>query len=226
MKKCLTLLAFLALGLSLVAQQRTVTGVVTSAEDNEPLLQVVVQVKGTQTAVVTDADGRYSIRVADPTAVLVFSYTGYATQEITVAEQETINVVMAASVEEIDEVMVVAFGKAKKSAFTGSAVSVGEKELERKQVSNVMNALSGKVPGVTIYSSNNQPGTGSSVRIRGTGSFSAGSDPLYVVDGVPYDGDISAINPADVESTVLLKDAASAALYGARADYDEERRKC
>ena len=217
MKKCLMLLAFLALGLSLFAQQRTVTGVVTSAEDNEPLLQVVVQVKGSQTAVVTDADGRYTIRIADPNAVLVFSYTGYATQEVTVAEQETINVVMTVATEEIDEVMVVAFGKAKKSAFTGSAVSVGEKELERKQVSNVMNALSGKVPGVTVYSSNNQPGTGSSVRIRGTGSFSAGSDPLYVVDGVPYDGDISAINPADVESTVLLKDAASAALYGARA---------
>ena len=217
MKKILILLVVALLGVSVYAQQRTVTGVVTAAEDGEPLIQVAIQVKGTTTGAVTDADGRYSIKVADPTTVLLFSYTGYATQEIVVGDKTTLDVVMSMANEEIDEVMVVAFGKAKKSSFTGSAVSVGEKELERKQVSNVMNALTGKVPGVTITSSNNQPGTSSTVRIRGEGSFSASSEPLYVVDGVPYDGDVSSINPADVESTVLLKDAASAALYGARA---------
>ena len=217
MKQILTLLTVLLLGVSVYAQQRTVTGVVTAAEDGEPLIQVAIQIKGTQTGAVTDADGRYTLRVSDPNTVLVFTYTGYNTQEVTVGEQTTINVVMSMANEEIDEVMVVAFGKAKKSSFTGSAISVGEKELERKQVSNVMNALTGKVPGVTISSSDNQPGSGSTVLIRGIGSFSASSEPLYVVDGVPYDGDVSAINPADVESTVLLKDAASAALYGARA---------
>ncbi len=218
MRKVVLLLAALAVGISCaLGQQRTVTGVVTSVEDGAPLIQLAVQVKGTTTGAVTDANGRYSIRVAGPESVLVFSYTGFDTQEITVGEQETINVVMQLANEEIDEVMVVAFGKAKKSTFTGSAASVSGKELERKQVSNVLNALSGKVPGVTVTSSNNQPGSSSTIRIRGNGSFNANSNPLYVVDGMPYEGDVSAINPADVESTVLLKDAASAALYGARA---------
>ena len=218
MRKVVLLFASLLMWIGCaLGQQRTVTGVVTSVEDGAPLIQLAVQVKGTQTGVVTDADGRYTIRVAGPESVLVFTYTGYETQEVTVGEQQTINVVMQLANEEIDEVMVVAFGKAKKSTFTGSAASVSGKELERKQVSNVLNALSGKVPGVTVSSSNNQPGTSSTVRIRGNGSFSASSDPLYVVDGVPFEGDISSINPADVESTVLLKDAASAALYGARA---------
>ena len=218
MRKVVLLFASLLMWIGCaLGQQRTVTGVVTSVEDGAPLIQLAVQVKGTQTGVVTDADGRYTIRVAGPESVLVFTYTGYETQEVTVGEQQTINVVMQLANEEIDEVMVVAFGKAKKSTFTGSAASVSGKELERKQVSNVLNALSGKVPGVTVSSSNNQPGTSSTVRIRGNGSFSASSSPLYVVDGVPFDGDISSINPADVESTVLLKDAASAALYGARA---------
>jgi len=218
MRKVVLLLASLLtwIGCAL-GQQRTVTGVVTSVEDGSPLIQLAVQIKGTQTGVVTDAEGRYTIRVAGPESVLVFTYTGYETQEITVGEQTTINVVMQLANEEIDEVMVVAFGKSKKSSFTGAATAVSSKELERKQVSNVVNALAGKVPGVTVTSSNNQPGTSSTIRIRGRGSFSASSDPLYVVDGVPFDGDVSSINPADVESTVLLKDAASAALYGARA---------
>lgn len=218
MRKVVLLLASLLtwIGCAL-GQQRTVTGVVTSAEDGEPMVQLAVQVKGTQTGVVTDADGRYTVRVAGPETVLVFTYTGYETQEITVGEQTTINVVMQTASEEIDEVMVVAFGKTKKSTFTGSATAVGSAELERKQVSNVLNALSGKVPGVSVTSGDNQPGKSASIRIRGEGSFSASSSPLYVVDGVPFGGDIASINPADVESTVLLKDAASAALYGARA---------
>ena len=174
MRKVVLLFASLLMWIGCaLGQQRTVTGVVTSVEDGAPLIQLAVQVKGTQTGVVTDADGRYTIRVAGPESVLVFTYTGYETQEVTVGEQQTINVVMQLANEEIDEVMVVAFGKAKKSTFTGSAASVSGKELERKQVSNVLNALSGKVPGVTVSSSNNQPGTSSTVRIRGNGSFSA-----------------------------------------------------
>ncbi len=218
MRKVVLLLASLLTWIGCAfGQQRTVTGVVTSAEDGEPLIQLTVQVKGTQTGVATDTNGRYSVRVPNSEAVLVFTYTGYTTQEIKVGDQSTINVVMQMANEEIDEVMVVAFGKAKKSTFTGSAASVSSKELERKQVSNVVNALSGKVPGVAIASTDNQPGMSATVQIRGLGSFSAGRGPLYVVDGVPFEGDVSSINPNDVESTVLLKDAASAALYGARA---------
>ena len=128
----------------------------------------------------------------------------------------TVKVIMKSDAEMLDEVMVVAYGTAKKSAFTGSASTIKADKLAERQVSNITNALSGQVAGVQTTSGNGQPGTGSTVRIRGIGSISASNNPLYVVDGVPYDGDISAINSQDIESMTVLKDAASNALYGAR----------
>ena len=116
----------------------------------------------------------------------------------------------------LDEVMVVAYGTAKKSAFTGSASTVKSEKIAAIQTSNVTDALAGQVAGVQVTKSNGQPGSGSSVRIRGIGSFSASNTPLYVVDGIPYDGDIAAINTQDIESMTVLKDAAANALYGAR----------
>ncbi len=138
-------------------------------------------------------------------------------QTVEVAIKENIKVYMKSDTEMLDEVMVVAYGTAKKSAFTGAASVVKGEELEKRQVSNITNALSGVVAGVQTTSSNGQPGTGSTVRIRGIGSMSASNSPLYVVDGIPYEGDISAINTQDIESTTVLKDAAATALYGARA---------
>ena len=116
----------------------------------------------------------------------------------------------------LDEVMVVAYGTAKKSAFTGSASTIKSEKIAERTVSNVTNAMAGQVAGVQITQSNGQPGSSASIRIRGIGSMSASNAPLYVVDGVPYDGEISAINPQDIESMTVLKDAAANAIYGAR----------
>ncbi|MFC2480846.1 MAG: SusC/RagA family TonB-linked outer membrane protein [Bacteroides sp.] len=215
-KLLLSLAVLLSCAVSAFGQGQTVTGVVTSAEDHTPIIQAVVMERGTMNGTVTDADGHYTITVAGPQSILVFTFTGMETQEVVVGAHTEIPIEMRPGLEEIDQVMVVAFGKAKKSAFTGSATSVSSKELERKQVSSVVNALQGKLPGVVVFAEANQPGKTSTMRIRGTGSFSASSKPLYVVDGVPYDGDIAAINPQDVETTTVLKDAASASLYGAR----------
>lgn len=133
-----------------------------------------------------------------------------------VAIKPNVRVIMKSDTEMLDEVMVVAYGTAKKSQFTGSASTIKAGKIAERQVSNISNALSGQVAGVQTTSGNGQPGTGSTVRIRGIGSLSASNNPLYVVDGVPYDGDISAINSQDIESLTILKDAASNALYGAR----------
>ena len=135
-------------------------------------------------------------------------------QEIGV--KSNLRVVLSNDNQMIDEVVVVAYGTAKKGAFTGSAGVVKTEQIERRQVSDVTNALAGAVAGVQIQSSNGQPGQSAKVNIRGVGSINAKSDPLYVVDGIPYDGDISSINSQDIESMTVLKDAASTALYGAR----------
>ena len=144
----------------------------------------------------------------------MISFIGYETQLVKV--QPVMKVALQASTHELDEVMVVAFGTAKKSQFTGSASTIKADKIAVRQTSNVTNALSGQVAGVQITSSNGEPGSKATVRIRGIGSMSASNDPLYVVDGVPFDGGIETINPQDIESMTVLKDAASNALYGAR----------
>ncbi len=217
-KGLISMLVLLFVGLqSVFAQSREISGVVTSADDGLSVPGVSVFVKGaTSYGTSTDFDGKYTLKVPADAKILVFSFIGMETQEVAINGKTTINVVMKSAAKQVEEVLVVAFGKAKKSAYTGSAVQVNSKDLEKRQVSNVMNALTGKVAGMQVTSGNNQPGTAPTVRIRGVGSFSAGKGPLYVVDGVPFDGDISSINPQDIESTTVLKDAASAALYGAR----------
>lgn len=188
---------------------------VTSADDGMPIIGASVLVDGTTVGTVTDFDGKYTIdNLPSGAKTVTVSYIGYKAQ--TLAIKAVLNVVLKSDTEQLDEVVVVAFGKAKKSQLTGSVASVGEKEISMKQISNATQALVGKTPGITVSSSNNQPGTSASVSVRGIGSFNASSAPLYVVDGVPYDGDISAINPQDIKSMSVLKDAASAALYGAR----------
>ncbi|WP_301827721.1 TonB-dependent receptor [uncultured Parabacteroides sp.] len=145
---------------------------------------------------------------------LVVSFVGMKTQEVGV--KPNLRLVLESDNQMIDEVVVVAYGTAKKAAFTGSAGVVKTEQIEKRQVSDVTNALAGVVAGVQIQSANGQPGTSATVKIRGVGSINAESDPLYVVDGIPYDGDISSINSQDIESMTVLKDAASTALYGAR----------
>lgn len=215
-KKLVLLLTCLFVGIGLVtAQNQKVTGVVLSEEDGQPIIGASVAVKGASVGAVSDIDGKFSIsNVPQSAKTLVISYIGMITQEVAI--KPNMRIVLKSNAQIIDEVIVVAYGTAKKSSFTGSASTVKSEQIEKRQVSNITNALSGQVAGVQVTSGNGQPGTTSTVRIRGVGSMAAGNSPLYVVDGVPFDGDIASINTADIESTTVLKDAASNALYGAR----------
>ncbi|MDY3913393.1 MAG: TonB-dependent receptor [Phocaeicola sp.] len=216
-KKLMLMLTFFFIGISVaLAQTQKVTGQVISEEDGEPIIGASVYVKGNTTiGTITDVDGNFTLTGIPASAkFLVISYVGFTAQEVAI--KPIIKVSMKSDAQIIDNVVVIAFGTAKKSSLSGSVAQVGSKEISQRQVSNVTQALVGKTPGITVSSSNNQPGTTAAVSIRGIGSFSAKTTPLYVVDGVPYDGDISAINTQDIESMSVLKDAASAALYGAR----------
>lgn len=215
MKKLfLLLLAVLAMAVGASAQTRTVTGTVVDATNDEPLTGVSVSaVHGV--GVVTDIDGNFTIQVAANTTKLTVSYVGFAPQTVTIGKGKLL-VKLEPTTSALDEVIVVAYGTTKRSEYTGSAGVVAADQLENAQVSNVTKALSGKMAGVQTLSSNGQPGSGASVYIRGTGSINASTAPLYVVDGMPYDGDISNISPSDIEQLTVMKDAASTALYGAR----------
>ena len=197
------------------AQNITVTGNVTDASNGEPVPFASVHLKGTMTGVSTDADGHYSLTVpAD--GVLVFSSIGYTTKEVAVASRTVIDVAMESD-NVLDETIVVAYGTATKSSFTGSASMVKAETIEARVTTNVTTALAGTTPGVQVISSSGDPASnGATIRIRGVGSMSASNAPLYIVDGMPYDGTISDINPNDVESMSVLKDAAASAIYGAR----------
>ena len=210
------LMTCLFIGIGLVnAQVSKVTGTVTSHEDGLPVVGASVLVKGTTVGTVTDIDGKFTItNVPSSAGTLVISFIGMKTQEVAI--KPVVKVSLHSDTEVLDEVMVVAFGTAKKSQFTGSASTIKADKIVARQTSNVTNALSGQVAGVQITSSNGEPGQKATVRIRGIGSMSASNEPLYVVDGVPFDGGIETINPQDIETMTVLKDAASNALYGAR----------
>ena len=198
-----------------LAQDVTVTGKVVDSSTGEPVPFASIQLKGTLTGGSTDADGNYSILVHDD-AVLIFSSIGYQTQEVEVAGRAAINVNLAPDSEMLDETIVVAFGTTTKEAFTGSATVLKTDDLIKTQSSNVSDALVGKVAGVQFAAASGRPGADQTMYIRGYGSINAEKDPLWIVDGVPYEGDINNINTADIESISVLKDAASNALYGAR----------
>ncbi len=198
------------------AQTRTITGKVTSADDGSSIPGVSIVVKGTTLGTISNIDGNYTIQVPADARSLVFSFVGMATQEVAIEGLSVVDVVLSSETIGVEEVIVVAYGTTTKRAFTGSAAVISDEEISKNQTSNITNNLAGKVAGIQGLASNGQPGSGSTIRIRGIGSMSASNTPLYVVDGVPYDSDISAINNADIESVTVLKDASSAALYGAR----------
>ena len=215
-RKLMLLLACLFVGIGLVtAQTQKVTGVVISEEDGQPVVGASVLVKGTTLGTITDVDGNFNLsNVPSSAKTLQISYIGMQTQEVAIKPK--LKIVLKSDTEVLDEVIVTAYGTSTKGTFTGSASVMKADKIEKRQVSNVSNALAGAVPGVQILSDNGQPGESAKVRIRGVGSINAGMEPLYVVDGVPYDGDLSSINSADIETMTVLKDAASTALYGAR----------
>ena len=192
------------------SQNKTISGVVTSATDSEPLIGVSVQVRETATGGITDIDGRYSVS-AQQGQTLVFSYIGYQSQEIKVGTSSVINVVLKEDTEMLDEVVVVGYGVQKKKLVTGATVQVKGDEIAKMNTTNPLQAMQGQTPGVSIASTSGQPGADMKVSIRGLGTV-GNSAPLYLIDGVG--GDISTLNPADIERIDVLKDAASCAIYG------------
>ena len=209
----LTLLLALVVQFSF-AQEKTISGTV--SDNSGPLPGVSVIIKGTSKGTQTDFDGKYQI-TANVGDVLQFTYVGMKMQSVTVGANNTINVVLQEDANVLEEVIVVAYGTAKKGDFTGSATQINSDDIELRPISNISTAIEGAAAGVSVSMASGQPGSSQDIRIRGFGSFSASSSPLYVVDGVPFNGSINSINPNDIESLTVLKDASSTALYGNKA---------
>lgn len=210
----MTVAAAIAISTSMAFAQSQISGKVTSSEDGSPVIGASIKVAGTNTGTVTDIDGNFSLN-APAGSKLEISYIGMVSK--TVKAGRNLNIVMDSDNHSLDEVMVVAFGTAKKSAFTGSAAVVGSEELSKKVTTNVADALVGSVPGLQLRGGTGQPGdTQGKINIRGIASMYASTDPLIIVDGAPYSASLSNIPTEDIESVSILKDAASAALYGAR----------
>ncbi|MEO6286148.1 MAG: TonB-dependent receptor [Dyadobacter sp.] len=211
---------------------RTISGKITAAEDNTPIPGVSVVVKGSRSGTNTDVEGTFKVDVPDNNAVLVFSAVGFVSQEITVGAKSTIDVVLVGDLKTLSEVVVVGYGTQKKSQLTGAISSVSSKMISEMPVTNVGQAMQGRVAGVDVAQSGSKPGTVPKITIRGRRSFNAGNNPLYVVDGIPLSGDRNELaatrpfdfvsggyedlNPNDVASMEILKDATSTAIYGAR----------
>ena len=201
-------MAFTAFG------QRTITGTVVSEEDNEPLIGATIQIKGGATGTVSDLDGAFSVQ-ANSSDTLVFSYVGFIPQEISVGAQNTIDVALRTDAFSMDEVVVVGYGTQRERDLISAVSTLESEDIVQTPTTQAMQSLQGKVAGVQIVS-NGAPGGAPTVRIRGVGSFEGAGAPLYVVDGMFVD-DISFLNPSDIESLSVLKDASSAAIYGVRA---------
>lgn len=197
-------------------QPKTVSGKV-SDSTGAPLPGVTVMVKGTTQGMITDMDGNYNLANVPTDATLGFSFVGMKAQEVQVSGKSTLNVVLEEETIGLEEVVAVGYGTQSKRAVTGSIQSVGSEDLSDMPVTTVAQKLQGKLSGVQINQTTGKPGQGMQVRIRGQASLTAGNDPLYVVDGFPITGDISSINPNEIESISVLKDASSTALYGSRA---------
>ncbi len=212
-------------------QERTISGKVTSSE-NEILPGVSVIIKGTTNGTVTDANGNYTLGVSGAESILVFSFIGFAQEEVTVGNQSNISVILKPSTETLSEVIVIGYGEVKKSDLTGSVSSIKSDELRAVPTTSFDQALQGRAAGVQVSQTSGQPGAEASIRIRGTSSITAANEPLYVIDGMlvnsssgditpggitgPRMGAMSAINPNDIESIEILKDASATAIYGSR----------
>lgn len=215
--KILLSIFLLLTGFAGFSQERQVSGIVTEINEgsSHPLSGVSVYLNDSKTGTFTDENGRYRIKLTAGQNVLTFSFVGYETKTLTV-ESSILNVELTSSDKSLNEVVVVAYGTTNKATYTGSVATVSAKNIERESVSSVSRILQGNIAGVQSVASAGQPGSDAAIRIRGIGSINASNDPLYVVDGVPYTGSINALNPSDIQSISVLKDAAASALYGSR----------
>ncbi|SFE66131.1 SusC/RagA family TonB-linked outer membrane protein [Spirosoma endophyticum] len=192
-----------------------IKGTVTT-ETGETLPGVTIAVKGTTIGTTTNESGQYSLSIPDGSTVLVFSSVGYEKQDVSIGNRTTVNVVLKADTKALSEVVVVGYGTQQRRDLTGSVASVKGKELENLPVQGPLEAIQGRVAGVQIVQNSGSPGASPNVRIRGVTSLNAGNDPLYIVDGVPITGGINVVNPNDIQSMEVLKDASATAIYGAR----------
>lgn len=212
MKKIFMLLALCLVSLGIMAEKQ-ISGVVVD-EKGEPIIGASVQVKGTTTGTISDYDGEFALSVPDDATMLTVSFVGMQSQEVEI--KKNMRVVMHEASEIIQEVVVTGYGNVSKGSFAGSAQAVNPETIEKKSPTEISKALAGEVAGVQVINTSGQPGTNATIRIRGIGSLNGSSAPLYVVDGVTYDGDISSIDPGDIASTTILKDATATSLYGSR----------
>ncbi|MFM8911334.1 MAG: carboxypeptidase-like regulatory domain-containing protein, partial [Flammeovirgaceae bacterium] len=219
--KCLPLLLLVAhLGFA----QQTVSGKVTSSDDGSPIPGVNVLEKGTTNGTATNSDGSFSMTVGS-NATLVFSFVGYTTQEVAVNNQTNLNILLQTDVTALQEVVVIGYGQTEKKDLTGSVVAVGAKEFNRGVLTSPQDLITGRVAGVSVISNGGAPSAGATIRIRGGSSLNATNDPLIVIDGFPVDNNgiagsanpLAAINPNDIETFTVLKDASATAIYGSRA---------
>lgn len=217
MKRLSMILASLFLFVGLALAQTTVRGTVVTYEDNEPVIGASIQVVGeANVGTITDVNGQFTLQVPAGRNTLRITYVGMEALEVAVSSKP-LRIQLRNDAQDLDEVIVVAYGTAKKSSFTGSASTVTSQSIEKRPITNVASALEGNATGIQVTSSTGQPGDSPSIRIRGFGSVNASNAPLYVVDGAIYNGSIGDLNPADIESMTVLKDAASTSLYGSSA---------
>lgn len=216
MRKLTLLVAglFMLCASAVYGQSRTVSGTVVSLEDNEPVIGASILVKGTTNGTISDYDGKFELQVPD-NAILVVSYMGMKTLEVPAKNGMVIE--MEADAIVLDDVITVAYATSTRKAFAGSAAVVGSEQMEKKNPTEISKALAGTVAGVQVVNTSGQPGSTASIRIRGIGSINASAAPLYVVDGIPLTGgDLSSIDPSDIATTTILKDATATSLYGSR----------
>jgi len=215
LSKVLSSILFMLIGFQIFAQDRMVTGRVTASDDGSGIPGATISVKGTSKGTSSDVNGNYKISVSS-NSVLVFSSVGFNTQEVSVGTKTQINISLASDTKDLTEVVVVGYGTQKKSQTTGAISSVTSKMITEMPITNLGQAMQGRVAGVDVAQSGSKPGTVPKVLIRGRRSFNAGNDPLYVVDGIPLSGGYEDMNPNDVASMEILKDATATAIYGAR----------
>lgn len=210
----LTCMLILLLSPMLLSAQQ-ITGKV-SDDSSEPLVGVSVAVKGTSSGTITDVDGSYTLDISDPNAILVFSYVGYETQEVAVNGRGTIDVVMALSAQDIQQVVVIGYGSVSRKDVTGSVKTIRKDEFNRGIINSPEQLLQGKVAGVNVTTASGDPNAAIAITVRGPGGIRSGVNPLYVIDGFAINGGVNFLNPEDIESIDILKDASATAIYGSR----------
>jgi TonB-linked SusC/RagA family outer membrane protein len=217
MRKVISLFVLLMMTAMVQAQEQTVTGTVTDNKSGQPLAGVTVTEKNVNNSTVTNSEGGYSLVVRSKKPVLVFSYVGFATSELSVNGSTPVNLSMKSENAALQEVFVVAYGNQTKKNITSAISVVNSEQIKRQQVVSVTQALQGTAPGVLVINTSGQPGDNPEIRIRGIASVNASAEPLIVVDGIPFNGNLNMINPNDIDNFSVLKDASATALYGSRA---------